>query len=115
MLFGIEEKLSKLIRFLNQSKKVAIAFSGGVDSSFLARMAFDALGENSVALTADSIFMPRSELDEAEKLAEKIGIQHVIVNISDLDDKVLANTPQRCYLCKKVIFETLLTHLQRLF
>ncbi len=103
----LDDKLKKLNTLLQQAGKVAIAYSGGVDSSFLAAIAFKILGKNCLALTIDSIFIPRDELMEAKAFAEQIGIPHKIITPGLPDDSVLANTPERCYLCKKRIFGAL--------
>jgi pyridinium-3,5-biscarboxylic acid mononucleotide sulfurtransferase len=110
MGMSVDNKLSKLTDLLKQTGRVVIAFSGGVDSSFLAAIAFKVLGENSLALTVDTIFMPRNEIDDAKELAVQIGITHEVLELNTPDDSVLANTPQRCYLCKKTIFESLVNH-----
>jgi len=87
---------------------VAVAFSGGVDSSFLAAAALRALGDNAVAVTAYSETLPESERQEAITIAREIGIRHVLLHISELNSAdFVANTPDRCYYCKKERFDVL--------
>ena len=84
---------------------VAIAFSGGVDSSFLVKTAFDVLGENSVAITAASSTYPQRELKEAKNFAKSIGIKHLIINSEETEIKNFSKNPiNRCYYCKKELF-----------
>ncbi len=111
--FLFNEKLSKLQSLLKSYKKVAIAFSGGVDSSFLSKKAFEVLGENAVAITVDSMFIPRVEIRDAESIAREIGIRHMLISFDRMDDLVLSNTEQRCYHCKKAIFGILLEATQK--
>ncbi|WP_254766125.1 ATP-dependent sacrificial sulfur transferase LarE [Salinilacihabitans rarus] len=80
---------------------VLVAFSGGVDSSTVAALAHDALGEDAVACTARSETLPEAELDEARRVADEIGIRHEVVEFSELDsDEFVANDGDRCYHCR---------------
>ena len=82
-----------------------VTFSGGVDSTFLAKVAAEALGERAAALTALSPSMPAAERDEAAALAREIGIRYVVVESKELDDPRYASNPEnRCYFCKTELF-----------
>ena len=86
---------------LADSEGVLVAFSGGVDSSVVAALAHDALGDDAVACTARSETLPAAELDDARRVAEEIGIRHDTVTFSELDDPdFVANDGDRCYHCR---------------
>src|SRR6202022_2833958 len=95
---------------------VAVAFSGGIDSTVVARAAHLALGDRAVAVTADSPSVARSELDDARRLAEHIGIRHRIVATEEFEDPdYVRNDGTRCYYCKSELYgriETLLPELR---
>lgn len=97
------DKLERLREKIAEKEGILVAFSGGVDSGLLAKVAYDVLGENAFAVILDADTLPRSELRDAEKFAEEIGIKHSIVKISELDNEdFTGNPPDRCYHCKKV-------------
>lgn len=99
------EKYKKLIEYLKCLGSVAVAFSGGVDSTFLMAAAKEALGENAIAVTCCSNFFPNREIKEAEDFCKEQGICHHIFYVDELKVKGIAhNPPNRCYLCKKNLF-----------
>jgi uncharacterized protein len=104
-----EDKLSKLNEILQTLGKTVVAFSGGVDSTFLAAAAVRALGaENVLAATAVSATLTDDERAEAVKLAEQIGLQHVLLETDEFADETFtANSADRCYFCKKIRFQAL--------
>jgi uncharacterized protein len=101
-------RLREIIRELD---RVAIAFSGGTDSSYLLAVCLDVLGpERTLALTADSPLTPRSELDDASTLAAQLGARHIVLAHDDLaNPDIVANPPARCYHCKLSRFDALLS------
>ncbi|MCG2826811.1 MAG: 7-cyano-7-deazaguanine synthase [Thermoplasmatales archaeon] len=104
----MKTELEKLKKEIRQKEKILVCFSGGGDSAFLAKIAFDVLGKNAVAVTIDSETFPRKELKDAKNVASKIDIKHKIVSCSMLNNKRFAeNTRNRCYYCKKEMMKTL--------
>jgi pyridinium-3,5-biscarboxylic acid mononucleotide sulfurtransferase len=101
----MEEKLEKLKVRLNVYKSAVIAFSGGVDSTFLSRIAKDVYGDNLLLITATSSTYPFYELEEAKSLALLLGIRHKIIVSEEIDIPGYAdNPPDRCYYCKSELF-----------
>ena len=102
----MEEKLDRLKTELKKFKNAVIAFSGGVDSTFLARIAKDVYGDNLLLITATSSTYPFYELEEAKSLAGLLGIKHKIINSEELDIPGYSdNPPDRCYYCKSELFD----------
>lgn len=99
-------KLQQLHNLLQSMKKVAIGFSGGTDSSFLLTTAAQTLGnKNVLAITINSVVFPKKELDAAKKFTRERNIPHLILPIDITAIKYITkNPPDRCYVCKKVIF-----------
>lgn len=101
-----QEKLHQLQQILADLKSCAIAYSGGVDSTFLSKVAYDILGDNALAVTATSSTYPVRELKDAKQYAQQIGIPHVIIHSDELDNPQFSdNPPDRCYYCKKALFK----------
>ena len=100
------EKLEHLKTYLQELGSAAVAFSSGVDSTFLLKVAHDTLGDQVIAITARSCSFPKRELDEAKAFCEREGIKHVIVESEELHIDGFAQNPKnRCYLCKRELFE----------
>jgi pyridinium-3,5-biscarboxylic acid mononucleotide sulfurtransferase len=98
-------RADRLVGMLRALEGVAVAFSGGVDSTVVAQAAFLALGERAIAVTADSASVPRAELDDARRLARHIGIRHEVVNTAEFEDPdYLRNDGSRCYHCKSELY-----------
>ena len=103
---GLKEKYDKLLEILKGYGSVAVAFSSGVDSTFLLHAARETLGERAVALTASSCFVPEREVAEARQFCERIGVKHLVAEVDVLAiDGVAENPKDRCYLCKKALFQ----------
>ncbi|AEM78308.1 LOW QUALITY PROTEIN: hypothetical protein Thewi_0878 [Thermoanaerobacter wiegelii Rt8.B1] len=102
----IKEKLRKLQEYLSRLDNALIAFSGGVDSTFLAKVSYDVLGNRVLAVTATSPMHPKSELKEAVELAKKIGLPHLVVEFNDIleIEEFKKNPLNRCYVCKSNLF-----------
>lgn len=112
----IKEKLDKLKGILREMGSVVVALSGGVDSSFLLKVARDVLGNRAVAATAVSYNYPSWEIREAEELANELGVEHIKIKFDPLRDVpgFSKNPVDRCYICKKAVFGALREHAEML-
>lgn len=101
----MEQKITSLNTLLHKYHNAVIAFSGGVDSTFLARIARDVYGDKLLLITATSSTYPYYELDEAKSLAELLGINHRVIVSEEIEIPGYAdNPPDRCYYCKSELF-----------
>ena len=104
------QKRSDLVNILEQMRSVIVAYSGGVDSAFLAAVANEALGRKALSVTAVSPSLAPSELDEATDLANRIGLNFMTIETNEIDrPDYQANNPDRCFFCKDELY----THLVR--
>jgi uncharacterized protein len=103
---GADDQLRTLQDLMRSFGKVVVAFSGGVDSTFVLKVAVEVLGrENVLAVTADSPSVSRAAMAEAKQLAREIGAEHLIIESHELEDPCYAaNPPDRCYYCKSDLF-----------
>ena len=105
MLAAKDAKLRDLLRTYGSC---LVAYSGGVDSVFLARVAHDVLGDRALAAIADSPSLPRRELREALEIGEQFGFPVQVINTAEFqNDQYLANPTNRCYFCKHALFSEL--------
>lgn len=104
----VARKYEKLKAELEKMEKVLVAFSGGVDSTLLLKVASDVLGKNVLAVIASSETYPGNETMDARKLARRLKVRHKVISTHELDNPdFLSNPPERCYHCKKELFGTL--------
>ena len=112
-LMASEEKFAALCNQINAYGKLAVAYSGGVDSTFLLKVAEALLGDQAVAITARSSYIAKREIDEAQELAKNNHFNMQIIDFS-LSKEIENNPQDRCYLCKKAIFSEIKSHAEQL-
>jgi uncharacterized protein len=100
---ALEQKYEALKSRLKAMAPVAVAFSGGVDSTFLLKVASDTLGEGACAITVESPYIATWEIEEANVLTSAMGVQHIHLALS-IPDSIVNNPENRCYLCKTAVF-----------
>ncbi|HTU23308.1 MAG TPA: ATP-dependent sacrificial sulfur transferase LarE [Gemmataceae bacterium] len=108
-------KRDRLLEVLRGFGSAAVAFSGGIDSTVVAQAAHLALGAHAVAVTADSPSVPRAEIEDARRLAQRIGIRHRVVATAEFADaNYVRNDGSRCYFCKSELYSRIETLLPQL-
>ncbi|HYK87371.1 MAG TPA: ATP-dependent sacrificial sulfur transferase LarE [Acidobacteriota bacterium] len=105
---SLEEKEKRLDTLLGEMNRVLVAFSGGVDSSYLAYKAHQVLGSRALAVTAESASVPTHQREMAQRVADQFGFAHEIIYTDELDrPEYRANPVNRCYFCKDELFDKL--------
>jgi len=111
---SLEEKYEHLQMTFQEMQSIIVAYSGGVDSSLVLKIAFDTLGERAIAITAVSASMPSIELAGARDIAAEIGARHIILESHEVEDpRYIENTPSRCYFCKQDVYTQLVEYANR--
>jgi uncharacterized protein len=101
---AIFSKYQLLKKHLRELDSVVVAFSGGVDSTFLLKVSHEVLGHKAMAVTIVSPMIPEWDLDDAKTIASQIGVKHVLLEDDTIDEDIKMNPSNRCYFCKKVEF-----------
>ena len=108
-LDSLKTKKERLVSLLKQFEALIVAFSGGVDSTFLLAVAHETLKKNLVAITAESPVHPAREIQAATAFAQNLGVQHMVLQSREMSQPDFrANTKDRCYICIKYLLEDLL-------
>ena len=103
------DKFLQLLNWFDNKDSVLVSLSGGVDSALVAYAAFQALGKKSLAVTADYKTLSKEELDTSKKIADEIGIKHIIINYNELENpNFVKNDSNRCFYCRDELSENLI-------
>jgi uncharacterized protein len=109
------KKYQDLLNWFSDKKSVLISLSGGVDSALVAYAAFEEIGKNAVAVTADYKTLAKDELDSAKKITEEIGIRHILISYDELqNENFVRNDKNRCFYCRDELSEKLLATSKKL-
>ncbi len=110
----LDERRAELERIIDEMERVIVAFSAGVDSTLVLKVAYDRLGDNALGVTAVSPSLPEAELKEAIELARLIGVRHRLLETHEMDDpNYQANPVNRCYFCKTELYDELVELAER--
>ena len=113
---NLQEKKERLQEILRSYGKAAIAYSSGVDSTFLLKVAHDTLGDNAIAITVKSHLVPVAEMDEADAFCKRENIRHQFIIHDEMSVPGFAeNPPNRCYICKRQIFSAVIETAREMF
>ena len=105
---NIQEKIKRLKNIISSYENIAVAFSGGVDSSFLLKISSEALGKKCIAFTFETPAHLKDEINQAKKIAQSLNVKHIIIPVDLTELKEFqSNTFDRCYHCKKFMFSKL--------
>jgi uncharacterized protein len=104
-LMDLEAKHQKARNILQSLDSVIVAYSGGIDSALVLRLAMDTLGDQAIGVTADSASVPRKELSEAKRLASDMGARHLVIQTEEFKNENYTSNPgNRCYYCKTELY-----------
>ncbi|KJS21801.1 MAG: potassium ABC transporter ATPase [Clostridiaceae bacterium BRH_c20a] len=105
----MHNKYSKLRKIISELDNAIIAFSGGIDSTFLLKVCKDVLGDKVIAVTATSSTYPTRELNTAKKITEELSVRHIVIESEELEIEGFSKNPiDRCYYCKKELYSKLI-------
>src|SRR5437667_10191358 len=111
---SLQTKLNLLREQIHRTEAAVVAFSGGVDSTFVLKVAHDVLGNRVIGVTALSESLPSGELEAAQRLADQIGVRHVVLRTFETQDQnYLANAANRCYFCKAEMYSRIKAFAQK--
>lgn len=104
----LRAKFKNLVETIKKMKSILVAYSGGVDSTFLIKVAKETIGDNLLAVTARSLTYPKKEYEQARRIAQKLKVKHLTIDTEELSNRsFVANPITRCYYCKKELFSKL--------